>query len=119
LGDFSDRYRAVQGPGKLNIRNLRTHEDIFTIQTDAVGIENGDAIGIGTTTPRRKLEVNGVVLAQNFEVNSSKEIKDNICDLGSQEALKTLEHLSPISLITERKMPSMCASDSSLRMFLS
>jgi hypothetical protein len=86
---------AAQGPGRLNIRDLRTHEDIFTIQTDALG-SSGDAIGIGTTTPTQKLEVNGAVLAQNFIVSSSRTIKDNIFDLCTQEALEALEHLSPM-----------------------
>ena len=86
---------AAQGPGKLNIRDLRTNEDIFTIVTDALG-SAGDAIGIGTTTPTQKLEVNGVVLAQNFIMSSSRKIKDNIFDLCSHEALAALEHLNPV-----------------------
>jgi endosialidase-like protein len=86
---------AAQGPGRLNIRNLRTGEDIFTIQTDALGVA-ADAIGIGTTTPTQKLEVNGNVLANLFLVPSSREIKENILSLCSQEALEALEHLSPV-----------------------
>jgi len=80
---------APQGRGKLNIRDLNTAEDIFTIV-------RAHGIGIGTTNPIEKLEVNGNVRANLFVVASSREIKDNILNLGSQEALEALEHLSPV-----------------------
>jgi hypothetical protein len=86
---------AAQGPGRFNIRDLRTGEDIFTIQTDALG-SAADAIGIGTTTPTQKLEVNGAVLAQNFIVSFSRKMKDNIFDLCGHEALEALVHLTPV-----------------------
>lgn len=86
---------AAQGPNRFNIRNLVTNEDILTIWKAAAST-GGDAVGIGVTNPGEKLEVNGNVKAFNVAVLSSREIKENIAPLGSQEALGALEELRPV-----------------------
>jgi hypothetical protein len=87
--------RAAQGVERFNIRDLINSEDIFTIHRNATAIA-GTSIGIGTTTPTHKLHVIGDVGATAFNLTSSREIKDNIVNLCSQEAFEALEHLSPV-----------------------
>jgi len=42
------------------------------------------------------VDVSGTITAGSYLVSSSREIKENIADLSSEEALEVLEHLSPV-----------------------
>ncbi len=53
-------------------------------------------VGIGTAAPSAKLEVVGQVKATNFTVTSSRQLKDNIAEISSSEAIQTLENLNPV-----------------------
>jgi Chaperone of endosialidase len=94
---------AAQGQNILNIRHLSSsrglpNQDILTIGTFSIAglLEPQELVGIGTTTPQHKLEVNGDVAATSFVTISTREMKDNILDLCSQEAIVALEQLSPV-----------------------
>ncbi len=57
---------ATQGAGKLNIRNVNTGTDIFTIDSRGLGV-----VGIGTTTPTAKLDVETTQDAAGLFINNS------------------------------------------------
>jgi hypothetical protein len=55
---------AAQGASKLNIRDLSTNTDVFTIAP-------GGVVGIGTTSPRSTLDVKGSLGAQIAGISGS------------------------------------------------
>jgi len=56
----------------------------------------GGKVGIGTVNPREKLDVAGKVRARRFIQTSSREFKENIAELSTQEAVEALEKLNPV-----------------------
>ena len=65
-----------------------------TATANGLLVQNGARVNNGLEVDN--LLVNGTVTAGNYLVSSSKEIKQNITNLSSQEALEVLGHVSPV-----------------------
>jgi hypothetical protein len=61
-----------------------------------LAILNGGNVGIGTTNPSEKLVVEGKILYRDIGPISSREFKENIADLSSQEATAALQDINPV-----------------------
>jgi hypothetical protein len=73
---------------------LRFEPDLLYLDDPEVNVGNG-RVGIGTTTPSEKLEVNGNVLANNVVVPSDRRLKRDIRPLGG--SLSTIGLLNGVS----------------------
>ncbi len=87
-----------------NIGSLKYDNDndamIFrTGNTDRMEISSAGDVGVGASPDASyKLRVNGVVRAENgFSEGSSREVKENIADLGVEEAVAALQELAPVA----------------------
>ena len=65
-----------------------------TVTTNGLVVQNGSRVTNGMDVDN--MLVTGTVTAGNYLSSSSREIKENIVDFSSQEALEVLEHLSPV-----------------------
>jgi hypothetical protein len=63
-----------------------------------INIFNNNNVGIGTTTPVCKLDVNGTINAINYSTISDRRYKKDIRDLDS--SLELINRLSPVSYLT-------------------
>ena len=86
----------VNGGGIQLNQNMEVGGVITTNQltTNQLIVQNGARVTNGMEADN--MLVTGTVTAGNFVESSSREIKENIVDLSSQEALEVLEHLSPV-----------------------
>jgi len=64
------------------------------VTTIGLVVQNGADVTAGINVDN--VLVTGTVTAGNYLTSSSREIKENIVDFSSQEALEVLEHLSPV-----------------------
>ena len=65
--------------------------------TDSLTIKADGKVGIGTWSPTEKLHVVGnAFISGNLELGSSREVKNNIRPLESNEALQTFAKLQPV-----------------------
>ena len=60
-------------------------------------VANGGYVGIGTAGPAEKLHVTGNVQADTYLYNSSREYKQNIEPLSTDNALKAFKELNPVT----------------------
>lgn len=67
-----------------------------TKTTELLALKNTGRVGIGTTTPSEKLDVAGNVKCVKLIETSSRESKENIAELSTSEAIKTLENLNAV-----------------------
>ena len=67
---------------------------IYTNNAERIRIDSAGNVGIGTTTPGEKLEVNGNVKATAFYYGSDKSLKTNIKPFG--KSLQRILNLEPV-----------------------
>jgi len=68
---------------------------INTGGTDRIVVQTAGNVGIGTTAPGAKLEVNGDVKATSFTYSSDRTLKENISTIG--DALSKIQKLEGVS----------------------
>lgn len=97
--------RVMDGnsPGGLTLVNggyslINSFSNVGANTSSALLLQtNGGSVGIGTTNPTQKLYVVGNIYATGtITPGSSRELKENITNLSTQEAFATLNGLNPV-----------------------
>lgn len=101
-GNYVNRFVMVSND-KANGIGMVSYDDIlFAAGSDGyndirVKIDNSGNVGIGTTNPTEKLYVSGNITATgSISQGSSRDLKEDISEISTDEAMKTLQYLSPI-----------------------
>jgi hypothetical protein len=82
---------AISSDSRLDL--IKT-DDSDNLLSSVISINDNNYVGIGTTSPSEKLEVNGNVLADNFILSSDRRLKHNIQPI--HDALTKALFLNPV-----------------------
>jgi hypothetical protein len=85
---------VVQNGGTLTGGLVADAANISQLTAGGLVVQNGGTLNGGLVADA--VVVSGTITAGSYLVSSSREIKENIADLSSEEALEVLEHLSPV-----------------------
>jgi hypothetical protein len=84
----------LAGPTMITGGVVIDSANITQLTVNGLVVQNGASLTNGLVVDN--VNASGTITAGNYLTSSSREIKENVVDLGNKEALEALEHLSPV-----------------------